>query len=219
MFLDHKSRQAYMQIDLLHPKIKLSIFKSSFFVVCFIFISAFLLFASAYSLSSLDSSKSREPQVKSATTDRSGVSVYASLPETKSTIDSQVIAADARVIIVQRFLQSYGSPLAEHANTLVSSADKYGLDYKLLPAIAMKESGGCKAIPANSHNCWGWGIHSEGSLGFDSYDEGIETVSSGLKEYYIDLGYETVEDIMTKYAHKDSTTWADGVNFYIDQIE
>jgi hypothetical protein len=56
-------------------------------------------------------------------------------------------------------------------------------------------------------------------LGFDSFEEGIEIVSKGLKEYYIDLGYVTVEEIMKKYAHPDSTTWAEGVSYYMLQME
>jgi len=89
-----------------------------------------------------------------------------------------------------------------------------------LAAIGMKESGLGKAMPYDDcHNAWGYGIHSEGILCFDSWPEGIEAVSSGLKHNYLDKGYVSVEEIMTKYAHPDSTTWADGVNHYLGQIE
>ena len=105
-----------------------------------------------------------------------------------------------------------------YADFIVQTADKYGLDFRLLTAIAQKESGLCRVIPEGSNNCWGWGIHSEGTLGFDSYEEAIETVSKGLKENYIDLGYVSVEEIMAKYAHPSSTTWAEGVSFYMNQM-
>jgi hypothetical protein len=98
-------------------------------------------------------------------------------------------------------------------------ADKYTVDWRLITAIAMKESGLCRVIPQGSHNCWGWGIHSKGTLGFDTYEEGIEIVTRGLKEKYIDLGLVTPEKIMTKYAHPDSTTWAEGVTAYMNQLE
>jgi hypothetical protein len=74
-------------------------------------------------------------------------------------------------------------------------------------------------MPEGCNNAWGWGIHSEGTLCFDTWEEGIETVSKGLREFYFDLGYETVEEIMGKYAHPDSTTWAEGVLLYMAQME
>lgn len=150
---------------------------------------------------------------------RSGVRVYASIPSTFPTVSGWAVSSDARVEMVRQFLESYKSPLEPLAGLIVAISDQYGLDHRLTTAIAMKESGLCKIIPDNTFNCWGWGIHSEGTLGFDSYEQGIETVSAGLKENYIDKGYLTVEDIMTKYAHPDSTTWANGVNFYMAQME
>ncbi|MCX7928238.1 MAG: hypothetical protein N2558_00945, partial [Patescibacteria group bacterium] len=56
-------------------------------------------------------------------------------------------------------------------------------------------------------------------LKFSNYDIAIETVAKGLKEKYIDRGYTTPELIMKKYAHPNSTTWADGVNMYMQKIE
>ena len=135
------------------------------------------------------------------------------------TVFSEVIVDDARIEIVRNYLQKNKSPLLPHADVLVNTADKYGLDYRLLPAIAQKESGLCRVIPPESHNCWGWGIHSKGTLMFDNYPEAIETVAKGLKEKYIDLGYVTPDQIMKKYAHPDSTTWADGVKMYMAQLD
>ena len=149
----------------------------------------------------------------------SGVSVYASLPETLPEITGSVGASDARCEIIRQYLKANKSELEPYACTLVAKADEYGLDWRLLTAIAQKESGLCNVIPPGSHNCWGWGITSKGTLGFDSYEEAIDTVSKGLKRNYIDKGYVTVEEIMTKYAHPDSTTWADGVNYYLNQLQ
>jgi hypothetical protein len=148
-----------------------------------------------------------------------GVRVYASLPSDMPSIVSEIISADARPEIIREYLKENNSPLEPYAATLVETADKYKLDYRLLTAIAQKESGLCRVIPEGSHNCWGWGIHSKGTLMFDSYEQGIETVSKGLKENYIDLGYITIDDIMKKYAHPDSTTWAEGVSMYMKQME
>src|SRR5258708_21530438 len=81
--------------------------------------------------------------------------VYARLPSTDG-----VMAGDIRVEKVHAFFEKYHSLLANYANTIVESADKYGIDYALLPAIAMQESIGCKREPAGTHNCFGWGIYT-----------------------------------------------------------
>jgi hypothetical protein len=147
-----------------------------------------------------------------------GAQIYAALPQERASVSGSVIAEDARVKILEKFLLANRSELAPHASFLVATADRYQLDWKLLPAIAQKESGLCRVIPPGSHNCWGWGIHSKGTLMFDNYEEAIDTVAKGLKEKYVDMGYTTPEKIMKKYAHPDSTTWADGVVMYMTQI-
>ncbi len=98
-------------------------------------------------------------------------------------------------------------------------ADKYSLDFRLITAIAQQESNLCRIIPPGSHNCWGWGIHSESNLGFSSYEEGIETVSQGLKENYIDEGLTTPDQIMTKYTPSSNGSWAHGVNTFMSVMQ
>ena len=43
---------------------------------------------------------------------------------------------DYRSNILRGYLESYNSPLAEEADTFVSIADKYNLDWRLLASIA-----------------------------------------------------------------------------------
>lgn len=149
-----------------------------------------------------------------------GVQIYASLPNDFPTISSKVYSKDAREEIIKEFLSKYDSPMKSYAGYIVEIADRYGIDWRLTTAIAMKESGLGKVMPYdNCNNAWGYGIHSEGTLCFDTWEEGIEIVSRALKEDYVDMGYETVDEIMEKYAHPNSTTWADGVNYYISQIK
>jgi len=189
-------------------------------IVVFLTITPLMLLASAASLIALSNSSS-VLGAKSEAEDESysGAQIYASLPATYPAISGQIIESDARPDILKNFLKKYNSPLEPLSQFIVQTSDKHQLDYRLITAIAMKESGLCKIIPEGSHNCWGWGIHSAGTLGFDSFEEGIETVSLGLKKNYIDKGYITVEEIMQKYAHPDSTTWAEGVLLYMDQMK
>lgn len=130
----------------------------------------------------------------------------------------EVVATDSRAKLLYTYLKKHKSDLSEYSEYIVQISDKYHLDYRLLVAIAQKESGLCRVIPEGSHNCWGWGIHSKGTLKFDNYEEALETVAKGLKENYVDKGYITIEQIMSKYAHSSSTTWAEGVINYMNQI-
>lgn len=150
---------------------------------------------------------------------RTGVQVYASLPTNFPTITATVETKDARVEIVRQYLASYNSPLTAYAQNIVDEADKYNLDWKLLPAIAQKESNLCRIIPYGSYNCWGWGITSVSSLSFDSFPDGIEIVSRGLKENYIDEGYITPDQIMTKYTPSSPNgVWAKDVRQFMSDI-
>jgi hypothetical protein len=149
----------------------------------------------------------------------SGVRVYASLPETMAHISGAAVAKDARAEIIKQYLASYGSPLTPYAQKIVEEADKNAIDFRLVTAIAQQESSLCKKIPAETYNCWGWGIHSRGTLGFSSYEEGIEVVSQGLKESYIDMGYKTPEEIMSKYTPLSLGSWAAGVSAFMQNME
>ena len=126
---------------------------------------------------------------------------------------------DARVEIVRQYLHRYDSPMKHMAEHLVSAADKNGLDFRLTTAIAQQESNLCKRIPPGGYNCWGWGIHSAGTLGFQSFEEGINTVSKGLRENYIDKGYTTPDEIMKKYTPSSNGSWANGVNQFLAEME
>jgi hypothetical protein len=150
---------------------------------------------------------------------QSGVKVYASLPTKLPSVDGIVDSKDARPEILRQYMESYDSPLSPYADLIVQTADKYSLDYRLIVAIGQQESNLCKIIPPGSYNCWGWGIHSEGTLGFNSFEEGIENVSKGLREEYLNKGYTTVEDIMSKYTPQSNGSWAHGVNEFLSAME
>lgn len=105
------------------------------------------------------------------------------------------------------------APLAGHAETFVQVANKYELDYRLLPAIATLESGGGKNN-FRSYNAWGWGDKD-----FASFDEGIEVVGRGLRTGYIDKGADTVEKIAPIYCPPNYRNWVASVNQFMTEIE
>jgi len=105
------------------------------------------------------------------------------------------------------------APLADYSEKFVEVANKYELDYRLLPAIATVESGGGKSN-FRSYNAWGWG-----NKGFTSFEEGIEIVGKGLKTGYIDKGRDTVEEIAPVYCPPNYKNWARSVNQFMLEIE
>lgn len=126
---------------------------------------------------------------------------------------------DSRIAILKAFFRKHNSPLYDHADFIVKISDEYGLDFRLIPAIAMQESTACKVIPHNSHNCWGWGIYGNKITRFESYPEAIETVAKGLKTNYIDKGLTTPEAIMAKYTPSSNGSWARGVSNVLGVLE
>lgn len=138
------------------------------------------------------------------------------------TIESVAKTEDIRVEKLHVYLTKHNSPLAEHAEYFVETADKYDLgeDWSMVAAIAGVESTFGKFTPKNSYNAWGWGIPTgaRSGIGFDGWEDGIETVTAGLKTKYIDHGADTLPEMQRIYA-PPSHTWAHNVRFFMDKIE
>ena len=148
-----------------------------------------------------------------------GANIFAALPDSMPSVESSIGTGDARVEIVRNYLKRYKSPMAHLADYIVEVADENEIDFRLTTAIAQQESNLCKIIPPDTYNCWGWGIHSRGTLGFSSYEEGIRTVSRGLKREYINKGYRTPEEIMSKYTPLSNGSWAFGVTSFMNAMK
>jgi len=149
-------------------------------------------------------------------------SAFSTSPPAVVTMGETYVPKSARPVILREFLESYHSPLSPYADYILEVSEKYGLDWRLLTAIAGNESLFGRVIPYNSYNAWGWGIHSRGTLRFSSWEEGIEKVAKGLKENYIDKGLTTIDLIMTKYAPvsvQNGYPWADNVRFFMERLE
>lgn len=147
------------------------------------------------------------------------VRIFSSLPGEYPSQTIDLHTADARVPIIKNYLSKFGSPLTPYAQKIVEEADKVGIDFRLLTAIARQESNLCKYSPEGTYNCWGWGIHKAGTLGFESYEEAIEVVSLGLKQKYISMGLTTPEEIMSKYTPSSNGSWAYGVSSFMDDLQ
>lgn len=145
---------------------------------------------------------------------------FAALPKVSFEIKTALAKEDARPMLIDRYLNHYNSPMAGMGDYIVKVSDAVGLDPYLVIAIAQQESNLGKLMPPNCHNAWGWGIHSAGTLCFDSWNEGINTFVSGLSEKYLAYGLRTPEEIMTKYnATSPGGAWAKGVNQFLEELQ
>ncbi len=79
---------------------------------------------------------------------------------------------------VRAYFHRYHLPMEAYATDFVRSADRYGIDWRLLPAISFIESTGGKfACPGESHNAFGW---ASCKVHFTSYPEAIDHISRHL---------------------------------------
>ncbi|MBI4091796.1 MAG: glucosaminidase domain-containing protein [Candidatus Levybacteria bacterium] len=143
---------------------------------------------------------------------------YQAIPERSSTTEIMFTASEARVDVLKQFLARYESPLQDYSEYIVEVSDKYNLDYRLLPAIAMQESTLCKKAPAGSYNCWGFGIYGGKVTRFESFDQAIEAIARTLSQNYHAQGLIEPVDIMSRYTPSNTGEWAENVSYVMDRI-
>jgi hypothetical protein len=155
-----------------------------------------------------------------------GVSLFAAAPPKGSVLGDSVVAnADIRAAKIAKFLRDKNSPMVGSAGTFVTIADRYRLDWRLLVAIAGKESTYGRHIPPGSYNAWGWGIPTgaQSGIGFRSWDEGIEVVGRGLRTKYYDRGLDTLAEIESAYTPPSAANpehpWRTGVARFMYELE
>jgi hypothetical protein len=102
-------------------------------------------------------------------------------------------ATDVRCRTLQSFFSGRGSPLENVAAVFIATADQHQLDWRLLPAIAMVESGGGRYGRRN--NVFGW---NSGRTRFETVAAGIEFVASRLAHSPIYRG-RTSRGILAAY--------------------
>ncbi len=124
-----------------------------------------------------------------------------------------------RADAIDQYFHDRSMPLEGTGMTFVLVAEKYGLDWSLLPAIAVRESSGGKA--ACGHNPFGWGsckLHN-----FVSYEQAIEALGKNLggasektARYYAG---KSTKDKLYYYNGTVVPTYPDEVMAIMDKIE
>lgn len=114
------------------------------------------------------------------------LTVYSSIPRVLGSFTTAIKTGDARPEIIENYLCGRNSPYCHLADLMVKVADENGgYDPRLLVAIGECESNSGRKIPDGTFNAWGYGIHSRGTLGFESWEEAIKTVGKGLYQKFI----------------------------------
>lgn len=143
---------------------------------------------------------------------------------TSQILGATVTAGDAREELLSQFLSQYHSPLQEHAATIVQEADKNGIDFRLVPAIAMCESNLGKRVPSrDSFNAWGIAVYTGTKEGakFRNWAHAISWVSNYIKSHYYDRGIVDLKDIGAIWAPPSVNTgysWTSCVQTFRDSI-
>jgi hypothetical protein len=82
---------------------------------------------------------------------------------------------DLRETVLRKFLKEKHCPDQEYTELFLSEADAHNLDWRLLPSLAIVESGGGRT--SRDNNIFGW---ANGKQRFNSISEAIHTVAATL---------------------------------------
>jgi len=120
------------------------------------------------------------------------------------------VAGPVSAAMLDAYLASKGSPMAGHGASFIASGQRWRVDPRLAVAISGAESN-FGNILCGPNNAWGWSCpNSPGE--FDTWDQGIETITRGLRNYYLDEGRTSVALIQQKWAPSGAANDPTGLN-------
>lgn len=103
--------------------------------------------------------------------------------------------------------------LGQYSQAFHDAGKKYGVDPKLLMAIAMHETGkGTSSAFRNKKNAMGISPDGGGPRAFSSVEESIDYAARLLKKHYLDKGLTTIAAIGGKYAPAGAGNDSRGLN-------
>lgn len=153
-----------------------------------------------------------------------GFQLAAASEGTSQVLSASITSADAREYLVESFLRKHQSPMAGFAHTIVNEADKNGIDFRLVTAIAMCESNAGKRMPKKDEfNAFGIAVYTGQLNGksFDSWPHAIEWVSQYIKTHYYDIGLRELVEMEAKWAPPAVTnghSWSNCVESFQNEI-
>jgi hypothetical protein len=143
---------------------------------------------------------------------------------TAQILGANVVAGDARGLLLKKFLEKYSSPMAPYADLLVQKADENGFDFRLVVSIAMCESNLGKRMPSrDSFNPFGIAVYTGQEFGkkFNDWEHAITWVSEYIRTKYYDRGITDLRDIGAIWAPpsvENGYSWTNCVQQFIGTI-
>jgi hypothetical protein len=122
------------------------------------------------------------------------------------------VAPDPRVPLLERFFEHYNCPAPYHVSDYLRASDGYDLDYRMLPAISVRESR-CGVSEQSVNNFWGY--HPD-RQSFPSVEEGIDYVARQLAQNPYYRGKSLVEKL---FVYNPRPAYPEEVQRIMRQIE
>ena len=135
---------------------------------------------------------------------------------TSGTNKAIAVEHDPRAAQMRVVLTKYNSPMVGLEDVMIKTAEKYGLDWTLMAAIAGTESSFAKRMPAGCNNPYGWGIYGNNKICFESLEDSIEGVASGLAKKY---NISSIESIARTYNKVSTEGWISHTKFFMNKIK
>lgn len=119
---------------------------------------------------------------------------------------------------LDHYLEGKNSPLAGQGEALVKSGRRWNVDPRLVVAIAGAESTFGTRLCAE-YNAWNWFYKDTSKCSanaFSSWEEGIERVTRGLRQLYLDRGRTTIPKIAEIYTATEREIWIRNVTLFYE---
>jgi len=141
-------------------------------------------------------------------------------------LGTSIEGSDARSFLLKIFIERYqpNSPFLPLTDYLITTADTYQMDFRLLPAIAMCESNlGAKIPSKDSFNAWGIAVYTGQPNGkkFNDWEHAIDWTGKFIREKFYNRSITDLEEIGAIWAPPSVTkndSWARCVEGFMDKI-
>ncbi len=105
----------------------------------------------------------------------------------------QSVQTDPRFVRLEKFFKYYRCAAPFHTIEYLRAADIYGLDYRFLPAVSIRETG-CGRNAQLSNNYWGF---HPGQQSFSSVASGIDFLAKRVMQHPLYKGKSLREKLFT----------------------